>query len=119
MITNYTLDASYMLDEVPVRLTFESDYDLARKIMLDAARAATADIIKETGQEPFIRCEFFDAGILVRLRYQTIPARRQETSSAIVEQILNGFKQHYPSVKYCFPRAVVRYRWDDVEGETQ
>jgi small-conductance mechanosensitive channel len=118
VIMNYTLDAQYMLDEVPVRLTFDSDYELARRLMLDAAREATADIIEATGQEPFIRCEFFDAGVLVRLRYQSVPARRQELSSAIVERVLRGFKEHYPAVKYCFPHSVVRYRWEQEESST-
>jgi small-conductance mechanosensitive channel len=113
IIMNYTLTEQYMLDEVPVRLTFNSDYQLAEKIMLDAAREVTADIIKETGQEPFTRCEFFDAGVLVRLRYQTIAARRQEMSSEITEKIMAGFKANYPGVEYCYPHAVVRYRWQE------
>jgi small-conductance mechanosensitive channel len=113
VIMNYTLQEDYMLDEVPVRLTFDSDYQLAEKIMLDAAREVVADIIKQTGKEPFTRCEFFDAGVLVRLRYQTIPAKRQETSSEITERIMAGFKDQYPAVKYCYPHAVVRYRWQE------
>lgn len=113
VIMNYTLQEDYMLDEVPVRLTFDSDYALAEKIMLGAAREVAADTIKQTGQEPFTRCEFFDAGVLVRLRYQTIPARRQETSSEITERIMAGFKANYPAVKYCYPHTVVRYRWQE------
>jgi small-conductance mechanosensitive channel len=113
IITNYTLEEKYVLDEVPVRLTFDSDYEVAKNIMLNAAREVTADIIAETGQEPFLRCEFFDAGILVRLRYQAVPARRQELSSLITENILVGFKQHYPAIKYCLPQSVIRYRWEE------
>ena len=117
VIMNYSLEAGFMLDEVPVRLTFDSNYELAKQIMLDAAREVTADIIQQSGQEPFIRCEFFDAGVLVRLRYQSIPARRQEISSDIVERLLAGFREHYPAVKYCFPRSVVRYRWEEAQEE--
>ena len=113
IIMNYTLDEKYMLDEVPVRLTFDSDYGLAQQILLDAARTVTREIVEATGQEPFIRAEFFDAGVLVRLRYQSIPSRRQEISSQIVEAIMHGFKQQYPRVKFCYPRSVVRYRWED------
>jgi len=113
IIMNYTLEKKFMLDEVPVRLTFDSDYELARKIMLGAAREVTADIIAESGQEPFIRSEFFDAGVLVRVRYQSIPVKRQELSSQIVEKILAGFKAHYPAVKYCYPQSLVRYRWEE------
>ncbi|NQT18721.1 MAG: mechanosensitive ion channel family protein [Planctomycetes bacterium] len=118
VITNYTLDAKYMLDEVPVRVTFDSDFELAKKILLEAAQSVTQDIIAETGQEAFIRCEFFDAGVLVRLRYQTVGSRRQEISSLIVEIILAQFKQNFPRVKFCFPHTVVRYSMDD-EGQRE
>ena len=112
VITNYTFDAKYMLDEVPVRVTFDSDFALAKEILLRAACTVTSEIITEIGEEPFIRCEFFDAGVLVRLRYQTIGSRRQEISSGIVEILLNEFKQNFPRIKFCFPHSVIRYRSD-------
>ncbi len=37
--------------------------------ILRAAREATKDVIFDTKQEPFIRCELFDYGVFVRLRY--------------------------------------------------
>ena len=113
VIMNYTLQEQYMLDEVPVRLTFDCDWELATKIMLAAAGDAAADITKETGQEPSIRSEFFDAGVLARLRYQTIPVRRQEISSLITERIFDGFRKHFPAVKFCFPQSGVRWRWEE------
>lgn len=113
VIMNYTLQEQYMLDEVPVRLTFDSDWELAKNLMLDAARAVTADTVKSTGQEPFIRCEFFDAGVVVRLRYQCIPSRRQEISSLVTEKVLAGFRANYPKVRFCYPHSVVRYQWQE------
>jgi small-conductance mechanosensitive channel len=113
VIMNYTLDEKTLLDEVPVRITFDSDYEVAKKIMLEAAKEVMSDVIRDTKQEPFIRAEFFEAGLILRLRYQTIPSRRQEFSSLIVEKILQGIKASYPAVKYCFPQSVVHYRWED------
>ena len=113
VIMNYTLDAKTMLDEVPVRITFDSDYELAKKIMLEAANEVMSKVIRDTKEEPFIRTEFFEAGIIIRLRYQTIPSRRQEFSSLIVEKILEGIKAGFPAVKYCFPQSVVHYRWEN------
>lgn len=66
VIINYTLDQKFMLDEVPVRLTFDSDWDRAKEIMIAAARDVTSDIIAKTGQAPFVRTEFLDWGVLVR-----------------------------------------------------
>lgn len=110
IIINYTLDQKYMLDEVPVRLTFDSDWELAKGLMLDAAREATGDIISETKAEPFIRAEFLDWGLLVRLRFQTVPARRQEISTSIIERLLAKFREHFPRVKFAIPSTHIRYQ---------
>ncbi|MBU0717630.1 MAG: mechanosensitive ion channel family protein, partial [Planctomycetes bacterium] len=45
VIINYTLDQEYMLDEVPVRLTFDSDWERAKTILISAATDVTKDII--------------------------------------------------------------------------
>ena len=113
IITNYTLAEKYMLDEVVVRLTFESDLELAKEICLQAAREVTKDIIAEIKAEPFFRMEFFDAGVFIRLRYQTVGAERQKTSSQIVEKILTAFKANYPKVKFAYPHSVIRHRTDE------
>ena len=112
VIINYTLDQKFMLDEVPVRLTFDSDWVRAKEILIAAAAEVTADIIVSTGQEPFIRAEFLDWGILVRLRYQTIPAKRQELSTYIIEILLREFGKEYPRVRFATPTQSIRYRPD-------
>ena len=112
VITNYTLEQNYILDEVPVRVSFDSDVDLARELLLGAVQKAAGEVIKETGQKPFLRMEFYDAGVLIRLRYHTIPAERQRISSQVVEDILRTFKAHYPQVKFGYPHSVVRYQRD-------
>ena len=113
IITNYTLDQKFMLDEVPVRVSFDSDFDLARQILLRAANNVTGDIIAETKQEPFLRSEFYDAGVLMRLRYQTIPAERQRISSEIVDVVLDEFKANYPRIRFGYPHSVVKYSQDN------
>lgn len=112
VIINYTLEQDYMLDEVLVRLTFNSDWELAKNLMVAAAKDVTADIIARTGQEPFIRAEFLDWGVLARLRYNTIPAKRQELSTYIVERLLKDFGREYPRVRFATPTQNIRYRPD-------
>ena len=109
IIVNYTLEQKYMLDEVPVRLTFDCDWERAKELMIKAAGDVTADIIKITGQQPFIRAEFLEYGILVRLRYQTIPVKRQEISTNIIEKLLASFRAEYPRVKFAIPATLVRH----------
>lgn len=110
VIMNYTLQESYILDEVPVRITFESDWEEAERILLDAAREVTRDIIEKTGEEPFIRAEFFESGVLMRLRYKVEPPRRQEVSTQIVRRIFQEFKKN-PKVEFCYPRSEITYEW--------
>ncbi|MCA1808611.1 MAG: mechanosensitive ion channel family protein [Kiritimatiellia bacterium] len=117
-IINYTLDQEYMLDEVPVRLTFDSDWNRAKEIMIAAAAEVTKDIIAKTGEEPFIRAEFLDWGILVRLRYKTIPAKRQELSTYIIEILLREFGKAYPRVRFATPSQTIRHRPDIGAGES-
>ncbi len=80
--------------------------------MVAAASEVTSDIIAKTGQQPFIRAEFLDWGILVRLRYNTIPAKRQELSTYIIEILIREFKKNYPTIRFATPSQVVRYRPD-------
>ena len=87
--------SKFMLDEVLVRLTFGSDFDYAKKLCTDAAKQAMAELIGETDEESFTRCEFLAWGILIRVRYKTIPAKRQEVSSRVTELIWQSF-QAYP-----------------------
>lgn len=117
IIYNYTLEggpeteevsSSYILDEVPVRLTYGSDFDEAEKILVAAARQVTGDIIKDSKQEPFIRAELFESGILVRLRYQTLGKERQRISSDIVRVIIREFGRS-SKVDFCYPHMDIYY----------
>ena len=107
---NYTLQQDYILDEVPVRITFESNWEEAEKILVEAAKEITADIVEKTSEDPFIRAELFDAGVLMRLRYKVEPSRRQEISTNIVRII---FRKFYESerVEFCYPRSEITYEW--------
>ena len=107
-ITNYTFDVEYILSEVPVRITFQSNWDEAEKILVDAAKQATADTIEITGEEPFIRAELFDAGVLMRLRYKTTPEDYAENVSDIVKIIHRAFSEN-DKVEFCYPHSEVLY----------
>ncbi|MSR83535.1 MAG: mechanosensitive ion channel family protein [Candidatus Latescibacteria bacterium] len=118
IIYNYTLEgfgpeedetsSNYILDEVPVRLTFGSDFDEAEKILLAAARQVTSEIISETRQEPFMRAELFESGILMRLRYQTLAKERQRITSDIVRVLIREFDRNN-KVHFCYPHMDIYY----------
>lgn len=123
IIYNYTLEgargpeaqettSSYILDEVPVRVTFQSDFAEVEKILIAAAQQVTAEIISETKEEPFIRAELFESGIMVRLRYKTLAKDRQRISSEIVQIIIGEFGKNNRT-NFCYPHMNLYYGSND------
>lgn len=111
MVTNYAVseESKYILTEASVRTSFASDYELAIETLVECARKVTADIIAETGKDPVVRSEFFDSGIMMRLRYQTVAADRERISSQIVGEIVKAFGNS-PKLGFAYPHAAVEYR---------
>ena len=107
-ITNYTFEVEYILSEVPVRITFQSDWEAAEKILVDAAKQVTGNTIEITGEEPYIRAELFDAGVLMRLRYRTTPEDYAKDVNDIVKIIYKGFSET-DKVEFCYPHSEVLY----------
>ena len=110
MVTNYAVseEAKYILDEVPVRVSYDSDYQLAQQTLINCATEVTSEIIEETGQTPFIRAEFFDSGVFMRLRYQSIAVERQRISSDIVGKVVEAFGQS-DQLGFAYPRGSFEY----------
>lgn len=123
IIYNYTLEggtpstpgngskseaASFILDEVVIRLSHTSDLDEAERLLIEAARQVTPDIIRISGEEPFIRAELFDSGIHVRLRYQTMAKERQRISSDIVRIIIREFRTN-KLVEFAYPHLDLKH----------
>mgnify|MGYP000123801229 CR=1 FL=1 len=86
---NYTKqqEEPYFLDEVVVRMTYGSDWDEAERIAVSAAREVTADIIRHTGIEPYTRSDFYEYGVLLRLRYMTRATERPRIAHEINRRI--------------------------------
>jgi small-conductance mechanosensitive channel/uncharacterized ParB-like nuclease family protein len=101
---NYTVsqEAPFFLDEVTIRLTYDSDWTKAEEILLRAAREVTEDIIRKTGTEPYIRSDIYDYGVLLRLRYQTRAQNRAEIAYEITKRVFNEV-QKTPTVDFAIP----------------
>ncbi len=83
---------AYILDEVVFRVTLDSDWDTVEEIILNAARSATADIIKATGKEPYVRAETWDYGTIFRVRYMTDATDRPKFVHRIVKSAIKEFQ---------------------------
>lgn len=104
IIYNYNFGSKYILDEVSVLLVYGSDLKKAEELLIDAAKTVTEEIIKDCGQEPYIRSELADNGIRLRLMYQTLVKERQKISSDIINKIINGIEKS-DNVEFTFPRV--------------
>jgi len=104
VIINYTVGQArpYMLDEVVVRITYDSNWDTAERILIGAAREITADIIAETGVQPYIRSDLYDYGVYLQLRYETHVNGRAEIAYRIQKRIFEEI-QRDPTVDIAIP----------------
>ena len=111
MVTNYAVsqESKYILTEASVRVSYESDFDLAIQTLVDCARKVTADIIAETGKDPVVRSEFFDSGVMMRLRYQTVATEREKISSDIVGEIVKIFGNSH-KLGFAYPHSAVEFK---------
>jgi small-conductance mechanosensitive channel len=107
---NYTpqQQAAYCLDEIIIRLTFDSDWETAENILINAAREVTVHIIEKTGKEPFIRADIYDYGVNMRLRYMTLAMDRPRIGHEILKKIFLEFQRN-PRVDFAIP-YVYSYR---------
>jgi small-conductance mechanosensitive channel len=89
VVINYTVkqESPYILDEVVVRITYDSDWDLAEQILIKVATEVTKPIIEATRQNPYVRMDMYDYGVFMRLRYMTLVTERVKIASDITRQI--------------------------------
>ncbi|OQB35073.1 MAG: Nucleoid occlusion protein [Candidatus Latescibacteria bacterium ADurb.Bin168] len=104
VVINYTIvqESPYMLDEVVVRITYNSNWDKAEEILLKAAEEITGDVIEATGVKPYIRSDLYDYGVNLRLRYQTRVKDRAETAYLLNKKMFNEL-QKCPEVDLAMP----------------
>jgi small-conductance mechanosensitive channel len=104
VVINYATihDAPYILDEIVVRITYDSKWDVAEKILIDAATTVTKEVIEATGITPYIRSELYDYGVYMQLRYHTRAKDRPITSYKITKLIFEEIQLN-PQVDVAIP----------------
>jgi small-conductance mechanosensitive channel len=121
-VANFTHGPNYIWNEIPVLVTFESDWEKAKALLqkiaddhdiiqnTDAAKefeAATRKfLLKYDKLTPIVYTSVLDSGILLTIRYLCNPRRRRSTAEIIWEDILRAFAQHtdidlaYPTMRF-------------------
>ena len=106
-LANYTRGFNFIWNEIPVRVTFESNWRKAKEILLEIAEEHTASSSEAAQEEvrkasqhfmifyskltPTVYTSVEDSGVLLTLRYLCAPRRRRGTSQAIWEDVLDRF----------------------------
>lgn len=109
VIANYTREFEFIWHEIPVLLTFESDWKKAKEILAEIAQRHAAHIskdaekrIKEASKRyliffsvltPTVYTSVKDSGVLLTIRYLISARTRRGSEQAIWEDILVSFSQ--------------------------
>ena len=112
----------YIWNEVPVLVTFESDWKRAKELLLSIGRENTEFLSKGAQQQirqaaqkylivagkltPTVYTDVKDSGVNLTIRYLVNPRQRRGTEQKIWEEILDAFHQE-PDIELAYP--TVRY----------
>ena len=108
-IINYTHQDDYILDQVVVTVTYESNLNNAIKIALESAKKHTKEVINITKKEPYVRTFFQPSGINVHVRYFSPAKRLQEISSTVTKEISDRIMKT-KGVEIAYPHTEIIYR---------
>lgn len=108
-IINYTSTDDYVLDQVSVTVTYESNLDKAIKLVLEAAKKEIKEFIEDVKREPYIRTYFQPSGIDVKVRYFAPAKRLQEFSSRITKEIFDSIMRT-KDVEIAYPHTEIVFR---------
>jgi small-conductance mechanosensitive channel len=125
---NYTHAFEYIWNEIPVLVTFESDWRRAKGILTEiatrfgepasreaaeqVAQAARKYFIYYTTLTPTVYTSVKDSGVLLTIRHLCDPRKRRAVSEAIWEEILSEFAR-CPDIDFAYPTR----RWYDNRTE--
>jgi len=121
-LANYSKGFQFIWNEIPVLITFESDWRKAKSILKEIIekheegfrqdverqllRTAKEYLIYTPTTTPIIYTDVKDSGVLLTIRYLCRPRERRSTSEVLWEEVLAAFEQHedielaYPTTRF-------------------
>jgi len=129
-LANHTAGLRYLWHEVPVMVTFESDWRRAKELLTDIAQAHAKEIVAEAQRSldeaskkwlitystltPIVYTRVEDSGVVLTVRFLTPPRGRRGAEQALWEAILDAFAEH-DDIDFAYP---TRRLYDNVvEGK--
>lgn len=121
---NYTYGFQYIWDELKFLVTFESNWERAREILLEIARADNESIRRQAEQEmkrleqqfafkygdlePIVYGVVEESGVELSLRYLVDTRQRRTVRDRISREILSRFAKE-PPIQFAYPTMRVFY----------
>ena len=121
-LANFNRGFEYVWHEIPVLVTFESNWKKAKAILEKVVQAETFQVVEDAQRQmrraaskyliytgkltPIVYTTVRDSGILLTIRYLTKVKTRRGTEQQIWEDILDHFEAHddldfaYPTIRY-------------------
>ena len=130
-VANYSQGINYIWNEIEVPLTFESDWEIAQKLLEEIAvryslkpTVEEIDRIKQASKRsnvriPNLKSKVYttvtSSGVVLTLRYLCKPRRRRNSEHEIWQEILSRFAEE-SDVDFAYPTQRVFYH--PIEGKT-
>ena len=115
---NYTKEFEYIWNEIPILITFESDWRKAKEIILATAQENAEEVQEAMNKliekmsdrymvhysklTPVVYTKIADCGVMLTLRYLTDAKRRRTSMDKISQKILEAFSQT-PDIDFAYP----------------
>lgn len=129
-VANYNRGFEYIWNEIPVLVTFESNWEQAKTLLQEIANRHAAHLSEDAARRvrqaaqhfaiiytkltPIVYTRVEASGVLLTIRYLAEPRLRRNTEHAIWEDILREFA-HHPDIEFAYPTQRTYHRWLDDE----
>ncbi|HZK12268.1 MAG TPA: mechanosensitive ion channel domain-containing protein [Atribacterota bacterium] len=130
VLANYSKGFQYIWNEIPVLITFESNWQKAKKILQKIAdkdaeqlSKAAEKRVKEASKKfmilysrltPIVYTSVQNSGVLLTIRYLCEPQRRRDSEQAIWEDVLKEFGQQ-TDIDFAYPTQ--RFYNNQIKGK--
>lgn len=127
---NYTRGMQFIWNEIPVMITFESDWKKAKQLLLEIVEGHAREAVEEAEQQmlkasrqymifystltPTVYTAVRDSGVVLTMRYLCHPRRRRGSAQGIWEDVLVRFSEH-DDIDFAYPTT--RYYDNRMEGK--
>lgn len=131
-IANYTQGFQYIWNEIPVLVTFESDWEKAHKLLTQIIQEQSKEVAAEAEKEihktstrfmvyytrftPIVWVNTKESGVLLTIRYLCNARRRRSSEHVIWADILRAFAKE-PSIDFAYPTT--RFYANHREGKPE